>query len=504
MTEEYLVDESRINHNLSVIGLGKLGLCMAGAFAEVGYRVIGVDVNETLIDMVNAGEIPYVEPKLDRVLLNAGGRLFATSDYHEAITNSDTTFIVVATPTLPDGTYSNIYLENALQSIAEVVRDKTEKHRIVVSCTVMPGTLEKMVIPLLEETSGKKLGEGFSLAYNPEFIAMGNVIGVFTSPDFVLVGETDPEIGETLKDIYSVLCRNNPPVARMNLINAELAKISLNCYVTTKITYANMLSELCELLPGADVDTVSQAIGLDERIGGKVLKGGIGFGGPCFPRDNRAFVHLAEELGMDAGLARQTHNSNVWQLERLKKMVITRVPENSTITVLGVAYRTDTPLIEESQAFQLARFLAENGYKVRIHDPVALENARLELGELVEYYDDVRDAIKDADAVVITMMDKMYKSLTAKDFAILLNPGGHVIDPWRLYKEQDSDAISYHPMGIGLKQPDTSKKKDSNIDSASDQYDNIIHKEMKINTHNERSGSRRIQTFKSNIPDYNS
>lgn len=434
---------------LSLVGLGKLGLCMASVYAEAGYRVIGIDINDPLIDMVNRGEVPYIEPRLAETLAGTEGRLTATKNYRDAILQTDTTFIVVATPTQTDGTYGNEQLTAALRAIAEVLREKETKHRIVISCTVMPGTIDREMIPLLEEVSGKRLNEGFSVAYNPEFIAMGNVIKIFTEPDFVLVGESEAEIGEELENIYKVTCPNDPPVSRMNIINAELAKISLNCFVTTKITYANMLAELCEALPGANVDVVSSAIGQDTRIGSKVLKGGLGFGGPCFPRDNRAFVRLSHDHGVDAALANQTHLTNMWQVERLRKWISGEISPGTTVAVLGLAYRPDTPLVEESQALQLAEFLADHGYTVRVHDPVALENAQQVLGDKVSYHQDIFDTIRGADAAVVTMMDKQYRALRASDFSDHLVNNGHLFDLWRLYYDDERNGIQYHPLGVG-------------------------------------------------------
>ncbi len=437
------------DETLSVVGLGKLGLCMAGVFAEAGYGVIGVDVNPALIDEVNAGGVPYVEPLLAEVLANASGRLTATSDYGHAISNTDTTFIVVATPTQQDGTYGNDQLRAALTSIAEVLRDKPTHHNIVVSCTVMPGTIDNEMIPLVERISGKPLGEGWSIAYNPEFIAMGNVIRIFSEPDFVLVGETDSRIGQRLEEIYGVICPNDPPVSRMNVINAELAKISLNCFVTTKITYANMLAEMCEALPGANVDVVSKAIGQDTRIGPKVLKGGLGFGGPCFPRDNRAFVRLAKDHGVHGDLAHQTHLTNLHQVDRLKAWLIEELDEGMTVAVLGLAYRTDTPLVEESQALMLAVALAEKGFTVRVHDPVALESAREEVGDLLAYHETAEKAVEGAHAVVVTMMDPQYKNLEWQALRPSMAEKPHLFDIWRLYHGQDLTGWQYHPLGVG-------------------------------------------------------
>ncbi len=435
---------------LSVVGLGKLGLCMAGVFAEAGYKVFGIDVNPTVVELVNDGQVPYVEPLLADVLANARGRLTATLDYREAIMGSDITFLVVATPTQSDGTYGNEQLEASLSSIAKILQTKEKHHHIVVSSTVMPGTINDVLIPLVERVSGKTVGNGWSIAYNPEFIAMGNVIRIFTQPDFVLVGESDAGIGEHLEEIYGIICPNNPPVSRMNIINAELAKISLNCFVTTKITYANMLAEMCEALPGANVDVVSKAIGQDTRIGSKVLKGGLGFGGPCFPRDNRAFVRLANDHGVHAELAHQTHLTNLHQVERLRGWLEENLEPGSPVAILGLAYRPDTPLVEESQALQLAVSLAEKGHEVHVHDPVALENARKEVGDKLLYHSSVEDAVTGVDAVMVTMMDPQYRDLDWDTLGEKMASGAHLFDLWRLYFDHQPDKINYHALGVGV------------------------------------------------------
>jgi UDPglucose 6-dehydrogenase len=179
--------------------------------------------------------------------------------------------------------------------IGKALARKNSYHLVVLSSTVMPGATEK-IRQMLEQTSGKRCGEEFGFCYNPEFIALGSVIRDMLNPDMLLIGESDERAGQILAGIYGNVCKSKPVVARMNFVNAELTKLSVNTYVTTKISYANMLAEICEKLPGADADVVTSALGLDSRIGRKYLKGALGYGGPCFPRDNVAFAALARSL----------------------------------------------------------------------------------------------------------------------------------------------------------------------------------------------------------------
>ena len=209
----------------------------------------------------------------------------------------------------------------------------------------------------LEEASSKTVGVDIGLCYNPEFVALGSVIRDMLYPDMILLGQSDDRAGDVVEAVYRTSTNNCPPVQRMNLINAELVKISVNTYVTTKISYANMLAELCERLPGADVAVVTEALGKDTRIGSKYLVGGLGYGGPCFPRDNVAFSVLAEKLGVRSDLPRATDAINKHQIDRMVAKVRDHVGD-CKVAVLGLAYKPDTPVIEESQGVMIARDLA--------------------------------------------------------------------------------------------------------------------------------------------------
>jgi UDPglucose 6-dehydrogenase len=287
---------------VSVVGLGKLGVCVAAVLADRGFKVVGIDVDKAKVDVVNSGRSLIPEPTLEDLISQNSKNLRATTNHYDAVKQTQASFVIVPTPSEPDGSFSLKFVVEAIEKIGRAIADKDGYHLVVINSTVSPGSMENRVKPLLEEVTGKKCGMDFGLCYNPEFIALGDVIRGLLEPDLVLIGESDPKAGSILADMYKRICVNNPPIERTSFINAEIAKIAINSYITMKITFANLLAEICENTDGADVDEVTRIIGRDSRIGSKYLKGGLGYGGPCFPRDNIAFARFAEYVGVKAEL----------------------------------------------------------------------------------------------------------------------------------------------------------------------------------------------------------
>jgi UDPglucose 6-dehydrogenase len=388
---------------LAVIGLGKLGSPMAACFAAKGFEVVGVDLNLDVVDAINAGRAPVLEPELQETMDRVDGRLRATPSTREAVEASDVVFLIVPTPSNEDGTFSLRFVLSACEEIGATLRDKEGFPVVVLTSTVMPGATGGAVRQALEQASGKQAGIDFGLCYSPEFIALGSVVRDFLNPDFLLIGESDERSGDALVAVYSDTVDNDAPAARMNFVNAELAKISVNTYVTTKIAFANMLARICERLPGADADVVADALGRDSRIGRKYLTGAIAYGGPCFPRDNVALAALGRSLGAPALLAEATDRANRDDLERLADLVEGHAGADGSIAVLGLSYKPFTNVIDESPGLMLAHELAERGRVVRAFDPVAGENARAgSVGLDIDFADSLDQAVEATDVIVIT------------------------------------------------------------------------------------------------------
>jgi UDPglucose 6-dehydrogenase len=415
---------------VNVVGLGKLGAPLAAVLASRGFNVIGLDVNKTLVDALNAGRMPIVEPQLNELIAANRERLKATMDANEAVRDSEASFVIVPTPSDSTGFFSNRFVLQAMETLGKALRSKTGYHMVVITSTVMPGSTGSEIKAALEAASGRKVGPDLGLCYNPEFIALGSVVRDMLYPDSILVGESDAKAGDMLTGIYLQMCENKPPVQRMNWVSAELTKISVNTYVTTKISYANMLADICDRLPGADVDVVTRALGADTRIGVKYLKGAMGYGGPCFPRDNVAFAALARKLGARADVAEATDRINNYQVDRLTALVSKFARSGTRIALLGLSYKPQTPVVEESHSVKLAQRLADAGYIVTVHDPLAQDAGLAVLGDKVVGASSLESAIRDADLLIVATGWPEYKEI---DPAWLRRDGEKltVLDLWR-------------------------------------------------------------------------
>ncbi len=434
--------------NVSVIGLGKLGGSMAAGMASRGLNVIGVDVNRHAVDAVNAGKAPVQETNLGEMIAANKERIRATLSTEEAVLGSDISFVIVPTPSDERGAFTIQYARYAFKSLGQALKKKQGYHVIVLTSTVLPGATRHGLLPILEQESGKKCGPDFGLCYNPEFIALGSVIRDFLNPDFYLLGEFDQRSGNLLEEVHHRVSQNNAPVKRMSLENAELAKIAVNSYVTMKISFANMLADFCEHLPGGDVDVVSDALGMDKRIGRKYLTGGFGFGGPCFPRDNVALNFMGKELGVDSSLLKTNDDFNRGISKRYIEKLQAHLPKGANVTVLGLAYKPLSHVIEESPGIYLCKALSESGYRVLGHDNLAAPYAEVPLKPHALVTDSLEDALKDADVVLVTTTDKSYTSLTA-EMLLQGKKAVTVIDFWRCLKHLAADPrIRYVPIGL--------------------------------------------------------
>lgn len=425
---------------LAVFGLGKLGSPMAAIFAAKGFATTGCDLNPAAVESLAAGRAPVQEPDLQATIDLGRTRLRATQDATAAVRDSEISFVIVPTPSGPDGLFSNQYVVDCVRVIGAALRDKDAYHVVVVTSTVAPGSIGGEIRAALEESSGRKVGEDVGLCYHPEFVALGSVIHDMLHPDLILIGESDPKAGAMVETVSLAAVNNRPRVHRMNWVNAELTKLAVNTFVTTKISYANMIAELCDHLPSSDADVVTAALGADSRIGAKYLKSAIGYGGPCFPRDNKALASLGRQLGTNTVLAEATDTTNDHQVQRLLGAVHARADSGSVVAVLGMAYKPGTSVIEASQGVLLARALVDEGFQVLIADPQA---ARAATNALAGQVDEAtaEAAARQADVIVVTTP---WPEFAAIDPAAFLRPTGRVsiIDPWRLFEAREVGAVA--------------------------------------------------------------
>lgn len=435
--------------SISIIGLGKLGSPLAASFAAAGFHVHAVDVDAKKVDAVNLGLAPVHEPGLTELMRKAGGRLRASQDIERSVRESEATFIVVGTPSEPSGGFSLRYVLPTCEAIGRALRSKKDFHLVVLTSTVMPESTSGDVKNTLERSSGMECGRDFGLCYSPEFIALGTVIRDFHYPDFLLIGEFDTRSGDVLAGIYARVCKNSPAIARMNFVNAEITKLAVNTFITTKISFANMVARLCECLPGADANAVTSALGLDSRIGPKYLRGAVSYGGPCFPRDNRAMAALAARAGAFADLAEATDSFNRAQIKWLAEIVKRNHTREGSIGILGLTYKPETDVVEESFGLLLAQELCKSHLPVVVFDPSADRARVLGANAAIRFASSSSECIAESEVVVLATPWREFLDLDPAQWA-RGRTCRTVVDCWRAVEHLDgAEGVKYVRLGFG-------------------------------------------------------
>jgi nucleotide sugar dehydrogenase len=322
---------------ISIIGIGKLGICSALCFEKKGYDVLGLDIFQNYVDNINNKKYYSYEPYVNEYLQNSKN-FRATTNLDECLNFSDIIFIVVQTPNSGgDKFYDHSILSNILMKIND---KKVKNKHLIICCTVMPTYIDQIGKFLISNCNN------CTLSYNPEFIAQGNIIKGFENPDMVLIGEGNKEIGDILENIYKNICDNHPKICRMSPLEAEITKISINGFITTKIAYCNMIADLSDKL-GANKYIISNAISSDTRIGNKYFKPGYSYGGPCFPRDSRALAKCIQDNGLNANLCKSVDEQNELHIINDTKKLL-KESKNEYI-IENLCYKEDSkiPFIEE-------------------------------------------------------------------------------------------------------------------------------------------------------------
>jgi len=440
-------------NSASVIGLGKLGVCLAASLAHDVLPVVGVDIDADIVERLNRGQATREEPYLQEYIDKAGEDFQATTDVEQAVAETDITFLVVNTPSTEEGRYSLEYVEAACESIGKAVGNKDSYHVVVVTSTVFPGSTTGDIRDTLESSSGKTAGEDFGLCYSPEFIAIGDVIRGLEDPDFFLVGEQTERAGDVLSSIYDRLGKEDSPVVRMDPVSAEVAKMALNSYATTKISFVNTLAQICDGT-GANVDTVSEALAMDDRISGAYLTAGARYGGPCFPRDNQAFSKLATDIGTTAPIAESTDKVNDRHTDWIADAANTVREEGDRVAILGLTYKPGTDIVEESQGMELVRRFQDE-WQVSCHDPSAGAPDLGQIGDRTRLCGSATEALEDASVAVIATQWEEYT-----DLSIYSSFDGTIVDPWGLFESSElPETVGYYPIG----RPDESSKQPERI-----------------------------------------
>ncbi|OHS99240.1 UDP-glucose/GDP-mannose dehydrogenase [Tritrichomonas foetus] len=367
---------------ISLIGIGRLGICTAMVFEKAGYEVLGVDINEDYVNKINNKSLISYEPHVCEMLAQSKN-FRATTNQVEAINFSDMIFICVDTPSTGDDRYYDTFkLTNVLTSINA---EKPSNKHIMIMCTVLPGYIRNEGRQLIKDCTN------CTLNYNPEFIAQGAIIHGFLNPDVVLIGAENETAASRIKEIYVNSVANQPHYAIMAPESAEVMKISLNCFVTTKIAYANMIADIADKTPGANKFDILKAVGMDSRVGMKCLMPGWSYGGPCFPRDNRALAGYADKIGIDAKISKATNEINLQHVDFMAQNYLEKNKDTYVFEHIAYKQPCDVPITEESAKCFVAVKLAKAGKTVILRDqPHILEDAKRLFGKEADFvYEDI-------------------------------------------------------------------------------------------------------------------
>jgi GDP-mannose 6-dehydrogenase len=426
---------------LSIFGLGYVGCVSAACFAKAGHEVIGVDVSQIKVDIINGGRSPIVEPGIEELISDAVGadRLRATTDAADAVASSDVSLVCIGTPSHHNGSLDLTYIKRACQQIGEAIATKPRYHIVVMRSTMLPGTIEQTVIPTLEVYSGKRAGRDFGVAINPEFLREGTSIYDFNHPPFTLIGADDEDTAGPLARLYADIAA---PLLTVRVKEAEMVKYACNTFHALKVTFANEIGNLCKAM-NVDSHKVMEVFCQDTKLNLSpyYLKPGFAFGGSCLPKDLRAINYKAKELDVDVPMLNSILASNRRQVERVVETVLQT--GRKRIGVLGLSFKSGTDDLRESPMVALIETLIGKGMKLSIYDR-DVELARL-FGANKEYIEreiphisslmcgDLNRVIEQAEVVIIGKKEDEFRALAER-----MNNGRIVIDLVRLFDVQDN------------------------------------------------------------------
>jgi len=398
---------------VALFGLGKLGLPLSLVLAQE-MKVVGIDTDKEKIKKLCVKTSPFYEPYVDEYLNSAFSNISFKTTNEYSINEFDVAIILVNTPSDDEGKFSNRYIYDVIENLSLKLKDSTKKNFLfILSSTVMPGSHGK-IINKIEELSGKKLNEGFGFVYIPDLVALGSVIKDFENPDLLILGESHDKYGDIAKSIYTKIIKNDAPIKRMSLIEGEITKVSLNAYITMKISFANFIGNISEKY-NCNPNNITTALGFDRRISPHFIKSGLSFGGTCFPRDTWAFIKMSDDLGLDAKHIKATQEINDFQNENLLEKLLKF--KNKKIGILGLSFKPNTTVTEKSPGLFLKDNLSKLGYDVLVYDKL-IET---------EYFGNFEKFVQDSDVIVITHNDKDFEKI--KNFNI---DEKTIINPWNL------------------------------------------------------------------------
>jgi len=440
---------------ISVIGIGYVGLCTAVGFASKGYNVIASTHDAEKAAKINKGIPPFHEPSLQKLLeetVQNGHLTCLTNQTEKAVLETDLTFDAVGTPSRPDGSIDLQFIETSTREIGKALKQKSTYHVVIIKSTVVPGTTQDTVKPILEKESKKKCGSDFGLCMSPEFLRQGSAFKDTMHTDRIVIGEYDKKSGDALENLYkSFYGKSTPPLIRTTLSTAELIKYASNSLLATKISFINTMANLCEKISGADIKTVAAAMGLDKRIGPLFLNAGLGYGGSCFPKDVKALIAHSKNLGYCLELLEAVENVNKTQplkaVQFCKELLGSL--QGKRVAILGLAFKPNTDDMREARVIPIINHLLKECARVTAYDPVAVPNAKVIFKNKIQYATSASECLKNADCCILVTEWDEFKKFEPEDFTKSMKQPV-LIDGRRIYDPKEfGGKMKFAAIGLG-------------------------------------------------------
>jgi len=432
---------------IAVIGLGFVGLSLTSVLASKGNNVVGIDIDVEQCKKIRNGVSPFFEPYLEKTLrIGLKKKLTISSDF-SLIKDCNMIFVTVGTPQKSNGAIDLSMIRKAVETIGRVLAKSKKNPIILIKSTVIPGTMQNVILPILEKKSNKKAGRDFGLISNPEFLQESRAIRDTEFPHAVVLGGYKTKFMKKAKNFFEK-SHPNVPIIITNHQTAEMIKYANNSFLATKISFINQLSNICQKTPGANVDDIARTIGLDPRIGKLFLNAGPGYGGSCLPKDMKALINFADRVGTNPTLLNAVEKTNQNQMENIISLIEKKLGKiaSKRITILGTAFKPNTDDVRDSIAIELIKKLLKKKSRITIYDPKAMKNTRNVFGEKIIYAGSIVDALNKSKCAILMTHWKQFERFNNNSMKHMSKK--FIIDCRRILVEKELQA-EYHAIGIG-------------------------------------------------------
>ena len=433
--------------NIGIVGLGFVGLSLTSVLASKGYDVVGIDVDKEKCNKISNGISPFFEPEMEKTLKIGLKKKLVVSDNFSLINNCDMIFVTVGTPQRTDGSIELSMIKKAVSTISKNILQRKKNPIIFIKSTVIPGTVQNVLLPILEKNTGKKAGKEFGLISNPEFLQESTAIKDTKFPHAVVLGGYQTKYMKKAKRFFSKL-HPNVPIIETNHQTAEMIKYANNSFLATKISFINQLANVCQNIPGANIDDIAQTIGLDPRIGKLFLNAGPGYGGSCLPKDVKAIMNFSSKVGVSPLLLNAVDKANQIQIDN----IITLIEKNcgnlkgKNISILGLAFKPKTDDIRDSISLKVIEKLLKKHARIIVHDPMAIKNVKIKFRDKIRYAKSISEVLDNSHCAVLMTAWPEYSKITNNH---LKNMKKRVlIDSRRILKNKKLDC-RYNAIGVG-------------------------------------------------------